>query len=311
MAGPAWTNQAVSLIVLIEEVSGFSGLFGYSPTVGAGNLVFSLAAAPGTDPYGNHYDGPGLAVYGAANQEVFVSVANALAQAFFKSGAAIENNVAGIFADQNAGPPPFVQMFINGPSITLSGHKDFIGIVLNSANNAGTSFANLEFIYNDTSGATHEFAFMDARGFIVPIGVIRAPDGTHTATAASPAIGESWHDLAPLQNGFSVGAQVGSGIVDDPKIALMADSNMVALKGSVTTPAAGTINGTVWAQVPGAAYNPNMGGLFTVVKALQNSGGNAGFTVIRNNGNIEFFGGFGNNVTVNIDGVGFLDDPFQ
>lgn len=53
--GDPWSNQAVTLIILTEQVTGFSGLFGYSPAVGAGNLVFSVAATGGTDPYGNQY----------------------------------------------------------------------------------------------------------------------------------------------------------------------------------------------------------------------------------------------------------------
>jgi hypothetical protein len=53
--GDPWSNQQVSLIVLTEETTGFSGLFGYSPTVGTGNLIFSVAARAGTDPYGNAY----------------------------------------------------------------------------------------------------------------------------------------------------------------------------------------------------------------------------------------------------------------
>jgi hypothetical protein len=51
----SWSNAAQSLIVLIEEVTGYSGIFGYSPAPGTGTLVFSLAAAAGTDPYGNAY----------------------------------------------------------------------------------------------------------------------------------------------------------------------------------------------------------------------------------------------------------------
>jgi hypothetical protein len=50
-----WSNQVVSLIILTEAATGFSGLFGYSPTPGAGNLILSVAAAAGTDPYGNAY----------------------------------------------------------------------------------------------------------------------------------------------------------------------------------------------------------------------------------------------------------------
>ena len=53
--GQPWSNQAVSLIILTEQTTGFSGLFGYSPTVGPGNLIFSVAAVAGVDPYGNSY----------------------------------------------------------------------------------------------------------------------------------------------------------------------------------------------------------------------------------------------------------------
>lgn len=62
MAGSPWTNQVVNLIVLTEQATGFSGLFGYSPTTGTNNLIFALDAAAGTDPYGNAYSGPGLAL---------------------------------------------------------------------------------------------------------------------------------------------------------------------------------------------------------------------------------------------------------
>lgn len=63
MAG-SWSNSATNLIVLVEQASGFSGVFGYSPAPGAGNLVFSLTAAAGTDPYGNAY-AAGLTMYSA------------------------------------------------------------------------------------------------------------------------------------------------------------------------------------------------------------------------------------------------------
>lgn len=55
MADSLWSNQRTDLIILQEDVAGFSGLFGYSPSIGQGNLIFSLAAAAGIDPYGNPY----------------------------------------------------------------------------------------------------------------------------------------------------------------------------------------------------------------------------------------------------------------
>jgi hypothetical protein len=62
-----WTNQAVSLIVLEEAATGFTGFFVYSPTLGAGNLVGSWAAKAGTDPYGNAYPA-GLQVSNGSGQ---------------------------------------------------------------------------------------------------------------------------------------------------------------------------------------------------------------------------------------------------
>jgi hypothetical protein len=55
MAGSAWTNQLQNLIILAAEETGFSGFFAYDPAPGPGNLIASIAAAAGTDPYGNAY----------------------------------------------------------------------------------------------------------------------------------------------------------------------------------------------------------------------------------------------------------------
>lgn len=55
MAGNGWSNQITSLII-IEEGTGYTGLFFYSPTVGHGNLVMSLTDSAGTDPFGNAYE---------------------------------------------------------------------------------------------------------------------------------------------------------------------------------------------------------------------------------------------------------------
>lgn len=54
MAG-SWSNTATDLIILVEQISGYSGIFGYTPAPGPGNLILSVSAASGTDPYGNDY----------------------------------------------------------------------------------------------------------------------------------------------------------------------------------------------------------------------------------------------------------------
>jgi hypothetical protein len=78
MAGSAWTNQLLNLLILSAGQTGFSGMFVYSPAPGAGNLTSSVAAVSGTDPYGNHYL-PGEATYGSG----FATVLQAGAVQFY------------------------------------------------------------------------------------------------------------------------------------------------------------------------------------------------------------------------------------
>lgn len=50
-----WNQALFPLVVITAAPTGFSGLFAYSPGPGAGNLITSIAAADGTDPYGNAF----------------------------------------------------------------------------------------------------------------------------------------------------------------------------------------------------------------------------------------------------------------
>jgi hypothetical protein len=61
-ADGSWTNQIVSNVTII----GSGGeLFVYSPTAAAGNLIASIAAAAGTDQFGNNFLA-GVASYASA-----------------------------------------------------------------------------------------------------------------------------------------------------------------------------------------------------------------------------------------------------
>lgn len=50
-----WSQNIFQLLIVVSGPP-FTGLFVYSPGPGAGNLIASVTAAAGTDPYGNHYD---------------------------------------------------------------------------------------------------------------------------------------------------------------------------------------------------------------------------------------------------------------
>lgn len=62
-----WQNQVVFPLLIINASGTFTGLFVYSPSIGAGNLIASIAAQAGTDPYGNAYLS-GFTSYAATNQ---------------------------------------------------------------------------------------------------------------------------------------------------------------------------------------------------------------------------------------------------
>jgi hypothetical protein len=49
-----WTQSSFPLLI-VTSGSGFTGLFVYSPIPGTGNLLASVTAQAGTDPYGNPY----------------------------------------------------------------------------------------------------------------------------------------------------------------------------------------------------------------------------------------------------------------
>lgn len=57
-----WNSQNITSLLIIQAGAQFSGLFAYSPSPGTGNLIASVAAVAGTDPYGNTYQ-PGVTSY--------------------------------------------------------------------------------------------------------------------------------------------------------------------------------------------------------------------------------------------------------
>lgn len=77
-----WQNNIFPLLI-IDASGAFTGLFVYSPAPGNGNLIASIAAAAGTDPYGNAYkagmqiQGGGELTVGAAGGPEVVLISNA------------------------------------------------------------------------------------------------------------------------------------------------------------------------------------------------------------------------------------------
>jgi hypothetical protein len=119
VSGSSWSNQAISLIVLTEQTTGFSGLFGYSPSVGAGNLIFSVAAKAGTDPYGNAYP-QGLSSTTGSISGTDINIIGSDGGLFGYTGAPALGNI--IFAlAASAGTDPYGNTYPQGFALGIPG----------------------------------------------------------------------------------------------------------------------------------------------------------------------------------------------
>lgn len=152
-------------------------------------VILSITSAATTDPFGNPVDPGGFAVYNNGQiaflgQSTTVPGENVLRMS---SGAALEGSPFEVNnAAEGSGGSAFISSGIIGPAANLSGHGDFVEISLNTANAGGTSSANMEFFYVDSSGTAHQFAFMDDTGFNIVTGSI---NGVTPSDQFAPAQG--------------------------------------------------------------------------------------------------------------------------
>lgn len=103
----------------------------------------------------------------------------------FPSGASFEQ-AAGNLTSQIAGSSPnqFMQMLLNGPQSNVAGNTDWVQLQLDSAGGINVADANMEFVYVDTSGTPHLYAYMDSNGFHIAGQSFNTPaDQTISATS--------------------------------------------------------------------------------------------------------------------------------
>lgn len=199
MAGTPWTNQVVDLIVLTEQTTGFSGIFGYSPTVAHGNLIFSLSAAAGTDPYGNAYP-QGLSLTAGAISGLTISgstftgtdfVINSSGE-FFYSGTPAAGNLVSSVAPA-AGTDGFGNNFLAGTATYANGSGIATalaaGFVAFYSGSLAGGWSALSSVSGDGAGNLQ----VNAAGELQLIGssgvTINGTDQTSTATGAPATSG--------------------------------------------------------------------------------------------------------------------------
>jgi hypothetical protein len=208
--GP-WSNQIVAVVV-ISASGNFTGIFIYSPAPGPGNLVGSWAASAGTDPFGNTYP-KGLSVGPNSLPQVQLLLDPVLGSLVgFPLNNANYANTPGSMPRIEAfqsGSPAFAGLSVIGPQTTLATHQDFVEITFNSANVAGSSFANCEIFYVDTTGLATAFFGVDNFGVNSFVG----HTFWRTATPAAPANGfKLWADpntgMMTVQNQSTLGGRL-------------------------------------------------------------------------------------------------------
>lgn len=238
-----------------------SGLFLYNGQPALGTLMFSIAATAGVDPFGNAYlanedvgqFAPLVHIYSIPGSSGVIDFPTQYSAAGILEK--IVSEIAGSVVENAPGAHHFLQMLARGPSINLSGHDDYVFLEFNSANEDATSFANMEFIYQDPTtagGIGHEYCFMDGSGFHVTAGSINSVDPNSGLTPANPARGEIWHPLGGLglANSFTqISGQMNSAY------RLLPDGNVQIEVG--LTRAAFTATTGVTTNPLGASYRPN------------------------------------------------------
>jgi hypothetical protein len=90
-----------------------SGIFVYSPSPGAGNLIASIAAQAGTDPYGNPYQA-GITSY---NGSAYISISQSVI--FFSNGALIEQTATSLNIGTSASIDFNIDIPVGDPIVAL------------------------------------------------------------------------------------------------------------------------------------------------------------------------------------------------
>lgn len=199
--GEAWSNQLVSLLIL-SLPGGFTGIFGYSPAPGPGNLVISITNQAGTDPYGNPYPA-GIQVGAASSPQVEITPGNPAAITFPLN----DSNIGGqptMASSIIPGPPKYAQLAIQGPSYNLGQHRDFYELDFFTATSDGAISSEVVLSQWDGVSAYTTMAYCDVSGvkLICTSGLSATIPGTGTSNT-NKAQSEVWHVL-PLDAGWTV-----------------------------------------------------------------------------------------------------------
>lgn len=234
-----------------------AGLFFYSGTPAAGNLITSLAGFSGTDAFGNAYP-QGLSIH-ESGKSIVAGLTGGAPLLYFVSGLlAISNGAAFQDIVLGSGTAQFDLLQLIGAEDSTQ--LDLMLSTWSSSSADGTNKAQATTQYKDPSGGFHTYAAADYTGFHVNAGSMVAVDPTTGTARATPAAAESWHNATITSALWTVtGAATPARYRLEPQ---GSGGGCVRLSGEVITTGAGPwpANGTIFTLPSG--YHPSHGAPF-------------------------------------------------
>lgn len=159
-----------------------SGIFFYSGTPAAGNLLLSIANAAGTDTYGNTY--PEGSSFTAAGKSVVTGITGGSPLIYFISGLAdITNGAALQDIVQGVGNGAYEFLQILSAEDTTQNDLVLTGYAASSKD--GTTRANITHQYKDSSGVFHILFQASSTGISIPVALGIENTATFTEAASS------------------------------------------------------------------------------------------------------------------------------
>jgi hypothetical protein len=141
-----------------------AGVFFYSGTPAAGNLILALAPAAGTDAYGNSYSVGLTAGAAGTNEQIVIGVYSGSPLIYFLSAISTAlNNAAFMLNVSGAGSAEHDTLVLKSSQDTS--HTDYTAINLNGNSHDGTTAkTSLTLAYVDTTGAAHFYLTVNSAG---------------------------------------------------------------------------------------------------------------------------------------------------
>lgn len=212
--GSAWTNDELLFLVIPTgatsgariaiNVDQSGAILVYNA---AGQLFESIAAAGGTDPFGNTY-GAGFIVGVPDHPQVVITTGGdgRSGLIFFPTGSTHIHNSGALqaFQQNGSGTASYDQLQIIGPQDSVQ--LDNIISTWLSSSNDGTQQAQLQEYYSDPSGTLHLYRIVDFAGQIINAATITGVHPGTGTTRANAAVAETWQTPA-LGTGWATGDQ--------------------------------------------------------------------------------------------------------